>query len=58
MRRIKYCFDCKLYTLEDKCPKCGKETIVNSPLRYSTNEILVKYRREINEKRLKEKGLL
>lgn len=58
MKKIKYCPKCKRYTLEDKCPICGSPTIVNSPVRYTTNEIIVKYRRELKEKYLKEKGLL
>ncbi len=57
MKRIRYCSDCKIYTLMEKCAKCGKDTIINSPTRYSRDELITKYRREIKRNTLKEKGL-
>jgi rRNA maturation protein Nop10 len=57
-KRIKYCRYCKRYTLENQCPICGRPTIINSPTRYTTNPVIIKYRRELKEKKLQEKGLL
>lgn len=42
---IKKCFDCKVYTLEDKCPKCGAVTRNPHPIKFSPEDKYGKYRR-------------
>jgi rRNA maturation protein Nop10 len=34
MSKIKKCNPCSVYTLEDKCPKCGQETRSSLPPKY------------------------
>ncbi len=41
---IHKCTNCKVYTLSDKCLKCGKETVSAHPHRYSPTNKYVKYR--------------
>ncbi|MDD3263573.1 MAG: nucleolar RNA-binding Nop10p family protein [Candidatus Nanoarchaeia archaeon] len=48
MKRIKYCISCKEYTLKDKCPKCGNNTILNVPPKFSIEDKYAKYRRQEN----------
>jgi H/ACA ribonucleoprotein complex subunit 3 len=41
---IKKCGKCNIYTLEDKCPKCGNDTISSLPPRFSPEDKYGKYR--------------
>jgi len=46
VRRIRYCKKCKEYTLKEKCPRCGGETILNIPARFRAIDVKYsKYRR-------------
>ncbi|MGC8516291.1 MAG: nucleolar RNA-binding Nop10p family protein [Candidatus Acidifodinimicrobium sp.] len=45
MNRIRYCERCKIYTLKEICSKCGSDTTLRVPLRYSNDEQIKKYRR-------------
>ncbi len=58
MRKIRFCTECDRYTLEQNCPICSKQTVINSPQRYSKDEEISKYRREIKKKILKENGIV
>ncbi|MGC8609692.1 MAG: RNA-protein complex protein Nop10 [Thermoplasmata archaeon] len=40
---IRKCRYCKLYTMQDKCPACGRETIMAVPPRYSPADKFRKY---------------
>jgi H/ACA ribonucleoprotein complex subunit 3 len=40
------CTKCDIYTLEKKCPKCGFETKISGPIKYSTNDRFQKFRIE------------
>ncbi len=48
MNRIRYCEKCKTYTLKDTCSKCGSQTVLRVPLKYSNDEQIKKYRRELS----------
>ncbi len=44
MSTIRYCTNCNSYTLEEICPRCGKETIIKKPARFSPQDNYGKYR--------------
>ncbi len=55
MKYLKKCFKCGIYTLKDKCPKCGEKTKSAYPVKFDPNDKYGKYRRlekygDINEK--------
>ncbi len=52
MIRIRYCTNCKAYTLGETCKKCSGKTIINAPVKYTKDETIAKYRREIKRKSL------
>ncbi|MCD6546978.1 MAG: RNA-protein complex protein Nop10 [Nanoarchaeota archaeon] len=58
VNKIKYCEKCKRYTLEEKCPICGNQTISKVPPRFSPVDRTGKYRRQIKKELLKKEGLL
>jgi rRNA maturation protein Nop10 len=58
MRKIRFCTECNLYTLKEKCGVCGRDTIINSPQRYIKDEEIARYRREIKKKVLKQEGII
>ena len=58
MKKIKMCPEDRLYTLKDKCSKCGTETIITAPPKFSVDDKYAGYRREAKEKLRKEAGLL
>ena len=58
MKHIKFCSNCKIYSMQDKCPKCSKETVLAKPPKFSLNDKYASYRRESKKKELEEKGLL
>ncbi len=43
-KEIRYCKNCKKYTLKNACPICNKKTIKNIPLKFSFEDIGRKYR--------------
>ena len=54
MSNLRYCKNCKEYTLEDICMKCNKKTISKYPPRFSPQDRYGKYRRELKKQ---EKGV-
>ncbi len=58
MKKIRFCQECEKYTLKNKCDFCGSETIINAPQKYSKDEEIAKYRREIKKTVLKNKGII
>lgn len=47
MSHLYYCTVCKEYTLDNICNKCGEKTKSKNPPRYSPQDRLGKYRREL-----------
>ncbi len=41
---IRKCKYCKLYTMQEKCPVCGRETVIAIPPRYSPADKFQKYK--------------
>lgn len=58
MKKIKFCNECKEYTLKDICSKCGNSAVQRTPPRFSPKDKYAKYRRVEKEKILKKEGLL
>lgn len=58
MAKIRYCANCKEYTLKEICQKCGAPTILRQPPKYSPEDKMAKYRREARKEDLIKKGLL
>lgn len=46
MFKLMKCRGCNEYTLEDKCPKCCKASVLARPLRYSKEDKYAQYRRK------------
>jgi len=46
---MRYCTDCKRYTLSETCPVCGGEVRVPIPPRFSPEDRYGKYRRKLKE---------
>ncbi|MEM2900795.1 MAG: RNA-protein complex protein Nop10 [Thermoplasmata archaeon] len=44
---IRKCKKCKNYTLKNTCPKCGTETSVSIPARFSPEDHYGEYRRRL-----------
>ncbi|MBI2102281.1 RNA-protein complex protein Nop10 [Candidatus Woesearchaeota archaeon] len=55
--KLHYCSGCQQYTMHDKCPKCGTETHIPKPPKFSLVDKYGAYRREVKKKKLIEKGL-
>lgn len=45
--KIRKCRKCKNYTLKNICPKCGEETTVSIPARFSPEDHYGEYRRRL-----------
>ena len=58
MKHIKKCIECKTYTLKLKCQKCGSDTAVPRPAKFSPEDQYGSYRRRAKHDDLKEVGLL
>ncbi|MDI6737591.1 MAG: RNA-protein complex protein Nop10 [Nanoarchaeota archaeon] len=43
-KHILYCRKCSLYTMQEKCPKCGGIALSNKPAKYSPEDKWGKYR--------------
>ncbi|MCW1301730.1 MAG: RNA-protein complex protein Nop10 [Candidatus Parvarchaeota archaeon] len=52
MKRIRYCESCRIYTLKEICGICGGSTVLKAPLRYSNDEQLKKYRRDLKKEEI------
>ncbi|MDD2678733.1 MAG: nucleolar RNA-binding Nop10p family protein [Candidatus Nanoarchaeia archaeon] len=48
---IKYCVDCKKYTLKSVCDKCNKKAIIKKPAKFSIEK-------DYSRQRLKSRGYL
>jgi H/ACA ribonucleoprotein complex subunit 3 len=44
-RHILFCKKCRIYTMEQKCPKCGDSALSTKPAKYSEEDKWGKYRR-------------
>ncbi|MGC8663046.1 MAG: RNA-protein complex protein Nop10 [Thermoplasmata archaeon] len=54
--KIKRCNYCKIYTLKDYCPKCGRPTSTISPPHFSPEDKYGKYRREFKKMEAEKNG--
>ncbi len=55
---IRQCSSCMLYTLKEKCPKCGTETRSPQPAKFSPSDKYAKYKvyeRESTDEDLRER---
>jgi H/ACA ribonucleoprotein complex subunit 3 len=43
--KMRKCSKCNVYTLKDKCPKCGSPTVSPRPPKFSPEDKYGKYRR-------------
>jgi H/ACA ribonucleoprotein complex subunit 3 len=50
--KLRKCRVCGMYTLKESCPKCGEDTFMPIPPRFSPEDPYGKYRRRLR----KEKG--
>ncbi len=44
-KKILYCKSCDVFTLKEKCPKCGAKTLSTQPAKFSPEDKYGKYRR-------------
>ncbi len=47
MNKIRFCQFCESYTLKELCGRCGEQTVINAPQKYSRDETVAYYRRQI-----------
>lgn len=47
--RMKKCKSCGVYTLKDRCPSCGGQTVSPHPPRFSPQDPYGKYRRMLKK---------
>ena len=43
--KLMKCKSCKIYTMDTKCPSCGKSAVVSDPAKYSIDDKYGVYRR-------------
>jgi H/ACA ribonucleoprotein complex subunit 3 len=55
-RHIKKCLKCDNYSMQDKC-KCGSNTILPRPPKFSINDKYTKYKRDSKKENLKKSDL-
>jgi H/ACA ribonucleoprotein complex subunit 3 len=58
MRRIRYCWECKTYTLRETCPSCKQGTSPRAPPKFSPEDRHAIQRRREREAELRERGLI
>lgn len=58
MKHIFRCKGCNVYTIEEKCPKCGQKTIRPIPPKYSPDDKYGMYRRKVKFQSLKKAELV
>ncbi|MEE9115333.1 MAG: RNA-protein complex protein Nop10 [Thermoplasmata archaeon] len=46
---IRRCKDCDVYTLKEHCSKCGSQTVMALPPRYSPEDKYGHYRRKLKK---------
>ncbi len=44
--KMRKCKSCKIYTLKEACPKCGRPTVFPGPVAFSPEDKYGKYRRQ------------
>ena len=55
---IRKCLNDQHYTLEKNCPRCGKETVLPKPPKFSPKDKYAALRRESKKEECKKKDLL
>jgi H/ACA ribonucleoprotein complex subunit 3 len=58
MKHILKCKDCSIYTLEERCPKCGTKTNICIPPKYSPVDKYAEYRRKAKQPERKKAELI
>lgn len=53
--KMNKCPDCKIYTMEDACPRCGGELKVIYPPKFSIEDKYGKYRRILKKEAMNKK---
>ncbi|MEK6951059.1 MAG: RNA-protein complex protein Nop10 [Nanoarchaeota archaeon] len=56
MEHIFKCGSCRTYTLTKACPRCGQETFLARPPKFSPEEKYGELRRKIKKEEWKKKG--
>lgn len=49
MAHILFCRTCRVYTMRDRCPRCGSPTVPNKPARFSPQDHYGAYRRKLKQ---------
>lgn len=49
---MKKCKNCGIYTLQEKCPKCGEETVTPHPAKFSPEDPYGEYRRKLKKEKM------
>ena len=57
-KHILVCPACKEYTMQEKCQKCGTDSVQVRPAKYSPDDKYAELRRKMKEEEYKERGLL
>jgi H/ACA ribonucleoprotein complex subunit 3 len=47
MRKMRYCRECRVYTLKEICKRCGNKTVSPLPPRFSPQDPYGEYRRRL-----------
>jgi len=47
MKKIRFCKNCKIYTMQEVCRICKSKTITAAPPKYKENDPYAEYRRKI-----------
>ncbi len=45
--KMRYCKKCRIYTLEEKCKRCGEATVSPHPPKFSPEDPYGEYRRRL-----------
>ena len=49
VKRIRFCYYCKIYTLKEHCPICRRKTIIRKPPRFGPEDVYGEYRRKMKK---------
>ncbi|MFC1704854.1 RNA-protein complex protein Nop10 [Nanoarchaeota archaeon] len=55
MKHILKCISCSIYTMKEKCPKCGKATVLSKPAKFNPKDPYGDYRRTAKKELLTKK---
>ena len=58
MKHLRKCFNCNVYTMKEKCPKCNNQANVAAPVKFSPEDKYGVYRRKAKKESLLKEGLL